>query len=537
MQLRRAIHLTVALLLVAGQFPPPQIGVAPAYGASSPGTAEIQLIDAGGTVTQSGDTAWSLDKSGSLSANTVTWNITANSTPATTGQLSIQGHMTVFNFGSGPATIGNIVVNLQKQVNKKWVTQSSNIADATDGDAATTASIQAAGSSEQKSTFSENSASGELNFTDATNNTIFSLVPQVLIDAGQSKSLLFQASFDNNVLKLATGATIRAEVIVSFGNASARGNSTANVDINGNGTIDADEARIRSVPLRLTMTVPAPVNGNGSVTLTDTLDDITATGTVTFSNVQFNLGATSGTVTATVNGGSSGGSITNCAHLTGNDQVVNSGGFKFPIVDGVDLQACSTVTVAGSPTCTPGAPGCGWSAGDMLTAVQESWGDESSGTVAVLGANFGAVYGGAGVTVGGTNTMTFTSAAAVVAYLPAIGSAGALSGSLINPQSSSSGVLGGQVLALQLNVDFSAVFGNATPLGSLTICNFSLVPSLNGQTVNQFLATANWFLGGGGASFGPTAASSVASLINGAFENGTPSTFAQTNLVAGACSN
>ncbi|MEX2151435.1 MAG: hypothetical protein WD793_14575 [Steroidobacteraceae bacterium] len=341
--------------------------------AASAATAEINLSGASAVVTQTGDTEWLLEKVGALNGSTVSWVIGATEQQTVPGLLRVSGAMTVTNAGTGPATIGNVVVNLQKRVGKKWVTQSSDIADATEGDAATTAILHQQASSEGKATFSENSASGTLNFMDATNNTAFSLVPQVLIGAGQARTLLFSAAFDNNdsLLKLAPGTAIRAEVIVTFGNATVNGNSTANLDINGNGSIDADEGRVRSVSARLGLKIPAAVNGNTAVTLTDTLDDITATGDVTFSNVAINLAATSGTVTATVDGGANGGSITNCAHLTSPDQTVTSGGYTFPIVDGIDLQACSTVNVAGTPpNCTPGAPGCGWATGEMTTGTQ-----------------------------------------------------------------------------------------------------------------------------------------------------------------------
>lgn len=74
--------------------------------------------------------------------------------------------------------------------------------------------------------------------------------------------------------------------------------------------IDADEARVRSVPTRLGLTVAAQTPSNATVTLSDTAGDITATGTVTFSNPVINLGATSGTVTVTADGGTDGGTIT-----------------------------------------------------------------------------------------------------------------------------------------------------------------------------------------------------------------------------------
>ena len=58
-------------------------------------------------------------------------------------------------------------------------------------------------------------------------------------------TLLYTASFNNTVLGLAAGAQVRVEVIVSFGNAGPRGGSGAsakNIDINGNGLPDTDEA-------------------------------------------------------------------------------------------------------------------------------------------------------------------------------------------------------------------------------------------------------------------------------------------------------
>jgi len=264
------------------------------------GKADLSLRNSSARLTLTSDTEWTLEKTGSLSGSLVSWIITAIEGTTVAGHLVVNGQMTVTNSGSGPATVGNIVVNLQTKSGNQWATRSSDIADATSGDAATTANIHKAASSENLASFTENGASGSLNFMDATNNTIFSLVPQVMIGAGQTRALLFSAEFDNNnaALQLTAGNQIRAEIIVSFGNAIANGNSTANVDINGNGAIDGDEARVRSVPSRLTMTVPAPVNGNGTVSLTDTIDDITATGDVTFTNATFNLGATSGTVTA-----------------------------------------------------------------------------------------------------------------------------------------------------------------------------------------------------------------------------------------------
>jgi hypothetical protein len=498
-------------------------------------TADIVLTSAATGVVLTSDSRWNLSKRGTLSGNTVSWTVEVSRAPTIAGRLGIQGQMTVANSGSGPATIGNVVVNLQKRSGGKWVTAASNVADATQGDDATAARIHAAASSENRSSFSENSASGALNFMDAANNSVFSLVPQAVIAAGSSKVLLFTAVFDNNdaALQLAPGTQIRAEVIVSFGNAPAKGNSTTDVDINGNGTIDADEARVRSVPSRLTLTVPNAIDASGSVALTDTIDDISATGDVTFSNLVFSLGATGGTVTANVTGGTRGGSITNCARLKSADQTVGVGGYSFAVADGVDLQACSTVEVAAQPPgCTPGAPGCGWKTGDMETYSQATWGDSSSAAGATLISTFNSFYPG-DLVVGGTNQLRFTDSSTVFSYLPATGSPGALTNSIVDPITTSAGDFGGEVTALKLNIEHSSQFGNAAPLASLTICALATLPTMNGQTVAQFLAVANHVLGGGSSTITASQAAALARFINNAFVDGAPSAFAQANLVAG----
>ena len=99
-------------------------------------------------------------------------------------------------------------------------------------------------------------------------------------------------------------------------------------------------------------------------------------------------------------------------------------------------------------------------------------------------------------------------------------------------------MFGGEVTALALNVDFSdagVLPGAPSPLGDLRICNFAPLPAVNGATVRALLATANALLGGGSATISIGQATSMASIINGAFLNGTPSPFAQDNLVNGAC--
>jgi len=407
--------------------------------------AHVVLSHSDARLTQTSDTAWTLGKTGAVdaAASTVTWTITATEGSTVGGHLVVTGFMAVTNCGTGGATIGNIVVNLQTMSNGKWVTQSSDIADATHGDAATTAHVDPDKSSQHIATFTENAASGRLQFMDAKTNTVFSLVPEVTVAPGATIGLLFSAAFDNYVLALAAGTPTRTEVLVSFGDAAPKAPSAPNIDINGNGVIDADEAWVRTVSTLIEKHVPAPQAANTSVTLSDAVADIAATGTVTFTNPVITLGVTTG---------------------------------------------------AGEVTIGLSSPGF---------------------------------------------SMSFSDATYVLAYLPALGAIGPLNTNLSNPTSSASGAFGGEVLALELNVDFSdAGFLLGTshiPFGNLTLCNFSTLTALNGSTVRQFLATANTLLGGGTSTYGIADLAPVALSLNGSFFFGAASTFAQQNLVNGAC--
>jgi len=135
--------------------------------------------------------------------------------------------------------------------------------------------------------------------------------------------------------------------------------------------------------------------------------------------------------------------------------------------------------------------------------------------------------------------MTFTGASPVQAYLPAAGAPGPLDANLSDPVTSSSGVFGGDVLTLELNVDFSdagfLLGTSGIPFGNLVLSNFSTLPDLNGLTVRQFLAIDNTLLGGGSVTgFSIADLDPITFDVNSSFLGGTPSTFAQNNLMAPA---
>ena len=522
----------------------PRTAAADASATSAQGpTAAVALTTASAVLTQTGTTGWTLAKTGAVDATskTVTWTITATKGTTTAGQLVVSGLLAVTNTGTAGATIGNIVVLLQQKSGSNWVSKSADVADATHGDAATTANIDPKASSEGLSTIGENSASGSLQFLDAHSNTLFSLQPEQTIAPNATVTLLFSARFDNTVLKLPVGQAVRAEVIVSFGHSTANKPSAQNVDINGNGAIDADEAWVRSVPARLGLTVPAQQSDNGTLTINDVASNITTTGDATFSNPQFALGSTSGTVTVSYNGGANGGKITNCATGTGSGTTVTVGGFTFPVDGSVGLQACNTQDIGATPTCTAGTLGCGWSDGQMVSYGAGEYGSSTGTAETLLINSYSTVYnstGGAFI-IGDQSKFYegFDSGNAVHAYLPQSGAAGVLDAILFDPTNSSSGRFGGDVAALKLNVDFSdaGVLGGSANLkfGDLLICNLSTPSALNGMTVRQFLATANSVLGATSSAFTAADLDAVAVQVNASFDSGTPSTFAQTSLVNG----
>jgi hypothetical protein len=487
-------------------------------------------------------TSWSLNKSvdsvsGPKGNQTVSWTVTATKGTTSGNQLMVSGYMSVKNGGSADATIGNIVVNLQRtkdigtpsKPKLIWASVSAAVADATNGDAATSANIAAKASAEvpaysggtytvsgARGTFTENAISGPLQLLDIDANDIWAITPQKTIAPGQSVNLVFKAKFDASLLDLTEGQSLRAEVIVSFGNAGSRGTggaSAANIDINGNGTMDSDESWVRSVPTRVTETVPSFEECHGQVTLDDA--GVMTTGTVTVGDVAVNgmptepVGSTTTfTVTATgVNGGASGGNISNTATLTaeGSEVSLLIGYQTVPDpVTGLPVQqplyytfaCCPVFSLTVSASANIDDPG-GFQPGDYCSFSQGGLGGNGA-PFYLLASQFATLFpSGVEVGIAGNpgNTMRFTSALAVQDYLPAGGTPGRLTIDLVDPQSSSAGVFGGQVLALKLNIALSD--GGATPPGLGDLYYINPGDTLHGLTVRQILAAAETALGGG----------------------------------------
>jgi hypothetical protein len=215
---------------------------------------------------------------------------------------------------------------------------------------------------------------------------------------------------------------------------------------------------------------------------------------------------------------------------------VNSNGFR---IFSCSLLLLSTLTLA----CAGAAKAGSFKSGQFVTYLQPEWAGEGllMGTPAsrLLNADFSTVYAGSfgEVTMGSTYTMSFDSASAVEAYLPASGTPGPLNADLLDPTTSHSGSFGGDVVALTLDVNFSSagfLTGSSHySFGNLVMTGFPALPDLDGITVGQFLGQLDILLGGGSLPDGYTIAEldPIAIEVENSFTDGSPSTFAQTNLL------
>jgi len=169
--------------------------------------------------------------------------------------------------------------------------------------------------------------------------------------------------------------------------------------------------------------------------------------------------------------------------------------------------------------------------GDFCTYTQGGWGAVPQGNNpgTILNDNFSTVFGGfveVGIPESAGYSMQFTSAAAIRDYLPAGRKPMPLDMDYTNPTSTKSGVFGGQVLALQLNVDLDSAFGGLVINGTGT--------SFDTMTVGQVLDAANQALGTPTAGYTlPSDLNDLVSFLNQGFDNCLPSGWAQQYLTAG----
>jgi hypothetical protein len=186
--------------------------------------------------------------------------------------------------------------------------------------------------------------------------------------------------------------------------------------------------------------------------------------------------------------------------------------FNYTIADpaGATASAVVTITITAPTNCNLSG---------FTTFTQGGWGATPNGNnpAKLLQTNFARVYPGGSVSIGIGNTLTFTSSTAIKNFLPAGGTAGVLATDATNPTSSSAGVFAGQVLALQLSVDFSAAGVTKAGLGDLVY---------SGKSIYQILALANQVIGGdtaalNGTGWTLTQLNNIVDGLNNNFDNGT----------------
>ncbi len=586
--------------------------------------ASITLVNCNNALCNANDTTWTLAKtpdSQSLTGDgTITWTVTATKGATTDNFITVNGFITVKNTGTADATIGNIVVNLQKPRlpgptppghpcrNVPWVSAAANVATANSSDAATSANIVAAASTEvvacnalqgpsnyavsgAQGTFTETAGSGTLEFKlgNGNNTTAFSLQPEPTLAPGESIDLLYSATFDNSVLGLADGSSVRSEVIVTFGNSGRRGgsgSSATNIDIDGDGSINTtDEALVRSVPCRVTSAIPTLENGNSTVSLSDKSDDVTVTGTgVAVSNFSTDIGGGDGdediyanTVrnvsvdeTCTPPGAAT---VNNTAHLDGASSTVTVLGsinpdtglpfeYTFTCVAGVALDDGANAGVTcdaelppppGLCTYTKGAYAGSGAPGQLLTTNFSTYYSTSPLRIGIEATD--PIYDAEWDTVGAFSQGHTPVCTGLKCYLhDQEGTPGALTGDSLNATSTGGGVLPAQVATLTLNVDLAIKLVSGTPtvgqssIGTLGFCHLTegstigswtltqaQADALNAKTVSNVLSDANNIISTSVdvtttiyGSYGNL--NQLVTALNEAFDNCVSTPFAQANL-------
>ncbi|MCE3076504.1 Ig-like domain-containing protein [Chryseobacterium gwangjuense] len=160
----------------------------------------------------------------------------------------------------------------------------------------------------------------------------------------------------------------------------------------------------------------------------------------------------------------------------------------------------------------------------FTTVTQGGWGAKAAGNNwgKYRDNNFASAFP-TGLTIGaGSRFLKLTTAKAVDDFLPSGTTPRALNaGTMVNPGSSYSNVLAGQVVALTLSLRFDQVnpsfSSSATWLGDLIVVSGTFA----GWTVNQVLAEANNVLGGVASSYSADQMNAIVDAINNNYDGGT----------------
>ena len=133
-----------------------------------------------------------------------------------------------------------------------------------------------------------------------------------------------------------------------------------------------------------------------------------------------------------------------------------------------------------------------FTAGEFVTFNQGEWGETPAGgnVGAMLENNFDSIFAPSDLLEVGIHgsagfSIIFDNPDDLIAYLPSNGTAGALTADLLDPPSSASGVFGGEVAALALNIAFSdaglLAHPVGVPFGDLILQNLDMLAAYEGD--------------------------------------------------------
>ncbi len=255
-----------------------------------------------------------------------------------------------------------------------------------------------------------------------------------------------------------------------------------------------------------------------SVTVAAAPSAIAINGTKTDDN-SCNGGSCSGTVSLIVNGSVAPYNYTWTNNAsTGNSAIGFCSGTSTTVTV-TDANGCSA-TQTYSFTCTPSpcAPCSGY-----VSYTQGGWGATPSGNNpgTILNSYFSTAFPN-GLTIGCTNKLVFTTAAAVRAFLPSSTTARTLNtGTLTNPTSTSyRNVLAGQLVAAMLTARIDASINSFAPSGQKFENLVINSGTFKNMTVAQVINAANQFIGGCSTTYTASDLNTALTAINQSWDNG-----------------
>ncbi|MFZ1688026.1 MAG: T9SS type A sorting domain-containing protein, partial [Flavobacteriales bacterium] len=264
--------------------------------------------------------------------------------------------------------------------------------------------------------------------------------------------------------------------------------------------------------------------GSHTVTITKSGCSLTSSGTTVTVNPKPNVNTTADDAAGTVSVSASGATApyiyawdTNPAQTTATAMVTTAGTYT---VTTTSANGCSkSASVSITPTSNDACAG-------LRTESQATWGAVSNGPdpAAYLAAYFDWVFPAPDhIVIGsGTRKLKLTTAAAITAFLPSTGTTAKLpSGTLVNPGSSYSNALAGELVALKLTLKFDE-FNPAFSTSSVMLKDMVVASGpFAGYTVAALAMEADNKIGGGSCSHSLSQLQTAISTINNGYEGGT----------------